>query len=284
MKLGFIGLGIMGSRMAGNLLKADYEVLIHNRTPEKAAPLVEKGAVWSDTPAGVGQQVQVLFTMLGNPDAVYHSAAGENGFLPALQPGTLWVDCSTVNPSFSCQMASLALERGVRFLDAPVTGSLKPAELGQLTFLIGGEKDDVEACQPFFSLMGSKVIHVGGHGMGSSLKMVANQMLGVTMAAFSEALHLGQALGIPPDILFNTFPSMPVNAPFLAAKKEKITAGDFSAEFPLKWLQKDLHLLTLTAQENGVAVPVAGLCKEIYQLAICSGMGEEDFSAIFKMS
>src|SRR6266851_2667402 len=123
MKVGFIGLGTMGSRMAANLQKGGHQLVVFNRTREAAASLISRGATWADTPASVGEEAEVLFTMLAHPAAVREAALGKNGFLHRLRPGTLWVDCSTVNPSFSREMASEAQTRMVRFLDAPVSGS-----------------------------------------------------------------------------------------------------------------------------------------------------------------
>src|SRR5579872_4072786 len=191
MKVGFIGLGTMGSRMAANLQKSGHQLVVFNRTREAAAPLVSRGATRADTPAAVGEQAEVLFTMLAHPAAVRETALGKSGFLDRLRPETLWVDCSTVNPSFSREMASEAQTRKVRFLDAPVAGSREPAAEGKLTFFVGGDPVDLEACRPLLQAMGSKILHVGGHGMGTSLKMVNNLLLAVSMAGFSEGLVLG---------------------------------------------------------------------------------------------
>jgi 3-hydroxyisobutyrate dehydrogenase/glyoxylate/succinic semialdehyde reductase len=281
MKVGFIGLGTMGSRMAANLQKGGEQLVVFNRTQEKADSLVSGGATWADTPAAVGEQVQVLFTMLAHPAAVRESALGKDGFLDRLRPETLWVDCSTVNPSFSREMASEAETRNVRFLDAPVTGSKGPAEKGDLVFLVGGKSADVNACRPLLEMMGSKTLHVGGTGMGTALKLVNNVQLAVSMAAFSEGLVLGQSLGIPQEKLFEYLLGTSVVAPFLAGKREKIQRRDYEAEFPLQWTQKDLHLAALSAQETGVALPVTNAAKEAYQLAVRDGHGQDDFSALY---
>jgi 3-hydroxyisobutyrate dehydrogenase-like beta-hydroxyacid dehydrogenase len=140
MKVGFIGLGIMGSRMAANLQKAGHYLVVFNRSADKASSLVKEGARWADTPAAVAEQVEVLFTMLAHPEAVKDMALGDNGFLDRLRPDALWVDCSTVNPSFSRQMAEEARSRKIRFLDAPVTGSKGQAAKGELVFWWGATR------------------------------------------------------------------------------------------------------------------------------------------------
>jgi 3-hydroxyisobutyrate dehydrogenase-like beta-hydroxyacid dehydrogenase len=281
MKVGFVGLGTMGSRMAANLQKNGHELVVFNRTPAQAAPLVSSGATLADTPASVGEQADVLFTMLAHPAAVRDMALGKNGFLDRMRRGTLWVDSSTVNPSFSREMAEEAEARGVRFLDAPVSGSKEPAALGKLTFFVGGEEADLESCRSLLQAMGSKILHVGGHGMGTSLKMVNNLLLAVSMAGFSEGIVLGESLGIPKERLFEYLLGTPVVSPIMTAKAEKIARDDYEAEFALQWVQKDLHLAAVTAQEVAVALPLTNAAKETYQLAVRAGYGREDITAIY---
>src|SRR5258706_15501302 len=190
MKIGFVGLGAMGSRMAANLQKTGVPLVVYNRSREKAAALVSAGALFGDTPAALASEVEVLFTMLAHPAAVREAALGRDGFLDRLRPGALWVDCSTVNPSFSREMASAAQARKLRFLDAPVAGSRGPAAQAALVFFVGGDAADLEACGALLRAMGSRIVHVGGHGMGAALKMVNNLLLASSMAAFAEGLVL----------------------------------------------------------------------------------------------
>jgi 3-hydroxyisobutyrate dehydrogenase/glyoxylate/succinic semialdehyde reductase len=281
MKIGFVGLGAMGSRMAANLQKSGYPLVVYNRSREKAAALVSAGAVWADTPAAFAAEVEVLFTMLAHPAAVREAALGTHGFLDRLRPGMLWIDCSTVNPSFSREMAAAAQARKLRFLDAPVAGSRGPAAKGELVFFVGGDAADVEASGPLLRAMGSRIVHVGGHGMGAALKMVNNLLLASSMAAFAEGLVLGEALGISQERLFDFLMGTPLVAPYLATKRAKIQHGDYAPEFPLEWMQKDLHLATLSAQETAVALPLTNTAKETYQLAARDGHAHEDFSAIY---
>lgn len=284
MKIGFIGLGIMGSRMAANLQKKGHDLVVYNRTKQKADQLIANGAIWAPTPADVAKQVVIIFTMLAKPDAVAETALlGKNGFLNHLVGNSLWIDCSTVSPSFSRLMAAEARQRKIRFIDAPAGGSKGLAEQGQLLFFAGGEKADVDEAKPLLEAMGKAVYHVGGHGMGTSLKMVNNILLAQAMVAFSEALVLGESLGISQQALFNTLLGSPVVAPFLAFKRQKIEEGKFDTEFPLQWMHKDMQLATETAYEIGVAMPAANVTKEIYALAIRNGLGEQDFSAVYKL-
>jgi len=272
----------MGSRMAAVLRMAGHTVVVHNRTREKAEQLLSLGATWAASPAEAALQAEAVFTMLAPPEAVRHAALGKDGFLGALEPGRLWVDCSTVDPSFSKEMAEKAREHGIRFLDAPVTGSKGYAAEAKLTFWVGGELADLEACRPLFECMGNRVVHCGIQGMGSSLKMVMNQMLGTVMAAFSEGLVLGEALGLPRKAVLEALLDGAAGAPFLKLKRGRIETGNYEpADFSLRWLQKDLHLAAVSAYDSGVAMPVTNAAKETYGLAVRGGRGDEDFSAIY---
>lgn len=281
MKIGFIGLGIMGSRMAANLEKHGYALALFDRTPAKAQPLVGPCATLSDSPASVAKQVDILFTMLAHPTAVEETALGTNGFLDHLQPESLWVDCSSVNPSFSRRMADETVHRRVRFVDAPVTGSAVPAAEGKLTFWVGAEPVDLERIRSLLLCMGNKIVHAGGHGTGTSMKMVVNVLLGDAMAAFAEAMALGEGLGISRAVLLESLLATPAVAPFLALKREKIETGNYEPEFPLRWQQKDLHLACVSAYESDVAMPVTNTVKELYRLAMKAGHATQDFSAIY---
>src|SRR6266699_74131 len=280
MKIGFIGLGIMGSRMAANLQKNGYSLVVFNRTRAKAEPLLGPCGTFSDSPAKLAEEVDILFTMLARPDVVEEAALGTNGFLNHLRPNALWVDCSSVNPSFSKKLAAAAAARKIRFVDAPVTGSAAPAAEAKLVFWVGADTADLERIRPLLLCMGNKIVHAGGHGMGTSMKMVVNLLLGTGMAAFAEAMALGEGLGISREMLFDSLLGTPAVAPFPASKREKIESGNYEAEFPLRWMQKDMHLATVSAYETGVAIPLTNVTKEIYRLAMRGGHDTEDFSAI----
>lgn len=282
MKIGFIGLGIMGSQMAANLQKQGHDLVIYNRTKEKARRLLQNGATWAKTPASVGSKVEILFTMLSEPEAVRETALGETGFLTTMKAGSLWVDCSTVNPKFSHQMAAEAAKKQLCFIDAPVTGSRVPAEKGQLTFLVGGSNEDVQKVIPLLNAMGQKIIHAGGTGMGVSLKLVFNLLLAETMLAFSEGLVLGESLGLKRELIFDTLQGSIVIGAAAINKRPMIESGNYPPDFPLQWMRKDLEMISLAAYENQSALPSAALAKEIYTLAIRSGYGHEDFSAIYQ--
>jgi 3-hydroxyisobutyrate dehydrogenase-like beta-hydroxyacid dehydrogenase len=282
MKIGFIGLGIMGSRMAANLQKNGYALALFNRTPAKAKPLLGPSGTLAESPADLAGQVRILFTMLADPTAVEEAALGANGFLDHLRPQSLWVDCSSVNPSFSKNMAAEAARRNVRFADAPVTGSAVPAAEAKLTFWVGAEPADLEKIRSLLLCMGNKIVHAGRSGAGASMKTVVNLLLGNAMATFAEALVLGEGLGLSQTMLFDSLLATPAVPGFLALKRDKIVRGDYAAEFPLRWMQKDLHLASVSAYESGVAIPLTNAAKELYRLAMREGHAVEDFSAIYQ--
>jgi len=283
MKIGFIGLGIMGSRMANSLAEAGYELIVYNRTKEKAQALLTKENVtWKNSTAELAKEADYLITMLSSPSVVEQMAAGEKGFLTHLKPESTWIDSSTVNPSFTEKMASLSQENKIHFVDAPVAGSKAPAEKGELIFLIGGDENIVNNCVPFFKTMGKKYIYAGENGKGASLKMVFNLLLGQAMHAFAEGMALGESLGIDKKMLFDTLIDSPVVAPFIKLKRNKMEQNDYDPEFPLKWMQKDLHLASKTGFEQGVGLPAVNVIKEIYALAKNADYADKDFSAIYK--
>lgn len=281
MKIGFIGLGIMGSRMAANLIGAGYRLFLYNRTENKAKALAGEKVTVESSPEKVAEQSDIIFTMLANPEAVQDMALGEEGLLSGMSKGSVWVDCSTVNPSFSQQMAEITRQMGFNFIDAPVAGSVIPAEKGELTFLVGGRETIVKYCMPLFKVMGKKIVHVGDNGQGTAMKMVNNLVMASSMYGFIEGLVLGESLGIPTEKVYGLLENSPIAAPIMKMKKEKILNKEFSAEFPLRLLRKDLHLASKTAYEQDISLPGAGNIKEILALATQAGFGEKDMTAIY---
>lgn len=282
MHIAFIGLGIMGSRMATNLLRHGADLTVYNRSPAPTRALGELGAKISASANDAIDGADIVFTMLSKPEVVAEVAFGDEGFLASMKSGALWVDCSTVNPSFSQESAVAANAHGIRFLDAPVAGSAPQAGKGELAFFVGGETADVKEAEEAIGYMGSKLIHVGEVGSGSSLKMLVNSLLAQSMLVFAETLALGEKMGLSRDFLLDTLPNLPVSAPFLKAKAEMIRTRDFSVQFPLELMHKDLHLATLTAYEHSQPMHLANASKELYAAARLEGLGREDFASIYK--
>ena len=178
-------------------------------------------------------------------------------------------------------MAAQAHAVGVRYLDAPVAGSKDAAAGAQLLFMVGGDAVDLEVCRPLLSAMSTRIVHVGGHGLGSALKMVNNLLGAVAMAAFAEGAALGQALGVPNHIIFDELLSSPMLAPVVAAKRSKFEHGDYEADFSMRWMHKDLYLASVSGYEAEVSLPVVNITKETYAQAMREGYADRDYGAIY---
>lgn len=281
-RIGFIGLGIMGSRMAANLVKSGYQLTVYNRTKQKAADLLSNGAIWAESPKEVAVNSEITITMLSTPEIVKEVVTGNQGFLSFFKDNSLWINCSTVNPSFAREMDTQAKQLGIRYLDAPVAGTKAPAENGELLFLIGGDQSSINEAAPLFNVMGKKTLHLGKVGGGSSMKMLINQLLGQSMVAFAEAMVMGEAMGLEKDTLFNVLLNTPVVAPVMSVIRSKLENSDYEANFPLKWIQKDLHLSSISAYEQNIATPNLNVTKEIFAQAKQQGYGDLDFTSVYE--
>ena len=280
MKIAFIGLGIMGSRMAKNLLKNQVDLTVFNRSHAPANQLKELGAVVATSPVEAVEGADLVFSMLSTPEIIQQLFFGDNGVLNHMNKNALWVDCTTVNPSFSLKSANQAQALGIRFLDAPVAGTKPHAQNGELVFFVGGDQPDAAMATPYLEMMGKKVMHIGETSKGSSFKMLVNMMLAQSMLIFSETVLLGQKMGIDKNFLLDVIPNLVVAAPFTKMKSNMIKAGDYEVQFPLEWMHKDLHLASLTAYEFDHPLYLANLAKEVFAEAKRAGMGRLDFAAI----
>ncbi len=281
-KIGCIGLGIMGSRMAANLQKEGYKLNVYNRTKDKASELIQNGAIWCTNPKEVGEKSDIVITMLSTPEIVREITTKSNGLLAGMKKDSLWINCSTVNPSFTIDMGLLAQDHQIQYLDAPVAGTKGPAENGELLFLIGGDKVNIDRAMPLFEIMSKKTLHLGDIGKGAAMKMLINQLLGQSMVAFAEALVLGEAMGLEKESLFNILLNTPVVPPVMTAIRPKLEHSNYDPNFPLQWIQKDLHLSSVCAYENSVASPNLNATKEVFAQAKQYGYGNQDFTAVYE--
>ncbi len=280
MKVTFIGLGIMGSRMAARLLKAGINLTVYNRSKQPKEALKRKGAKIASTLIGSVDDSDLVITMLSDPNAV--KAIMTDELLKSMKHNSLWIDCSTVNPSFSKETSRRAMTAGIRFLDAPVAGSKPQAENGELVFMVGGNKEDLTQVEPILKKMGNKILYIGDSGKGSSFKMIVNMLLAHNMVAFSEAIVLGLKMEIDKEFLLTTVPNLPVAAPFTKFKAENIRNDEWAEQFPLELMHKDLRLADITSSEHKMLLPMTNLTKELYAKAETEGMGRLDMSAIYK--
>jgi len=280
MNISFIGLGIMGSRMAANLIKAGISCTVFNRSEAPLETLSDLGARIATNVKDAVAEADIVFSMLSNPEVV-RSVMLEEGTLN-MREGSLWVDCSTVNPSFSKEAEEMAKRHGVNFLEAPVAGTKPQAESGELVFFVGGNESQLKRVEPILLHMGNKVLPMGEVGKASSFKMVVNMMLGMGMIAFAESLKFGEALGLNREMLISTIPNLPVSPPFTKMKAELIRDENFEPQFPLELLHKDLQLASISAGESGQDIPFTETAKELYAKAIHAGLGREDMASIYK--
>lgn len=280
MKITFIGLGIMGSRMASHLLANGLDLTVYNRSAPARAALVAKGAKTATSAAEAVAEADLVISMLSTPEVVEALFFGEDSLLSAMQKGAIWADCSTVNPSFSLRAEQAAIAAGIQFVDAPVAGSKPQAEAAQLAFFVGGSQALFERLEPIFQHMGAKVLHLGETSKGASFKMLVNAMLAQSMILFSESVLLGEKLGLSKDFLLDTLPKLPVVAPFTQFKTAMIKENDYEVQFPLELMYKDLHLAAMTAYEHDQPLHLANAAKELYAAAKQRGMGRLDFAAI----
>ncbi|HYW94133.1 MAG TPA: NAD(P)-dependent oxidoreductase, partial [Bacteroidales bacterium] len=214
---------------------------------------------------------------------IKEQAISETGFLDNLRPGATWIDFSTVNPGFTQEMAAEAKRRNIRFVDAPVAGSSLPAEKGELVIFAGGSENDLKDIEPLFNAIGRKTVYLGETGKGTAMKMVVNLILANAMVSFAEGVNLGKSLGLDYETIAGALIGGPVTAPFLSAKNEKIASGNYSAEFPLKHMLKDLFLATLEGYHHNTPLPQTSATRELFALAVKQGLGDLDFSAVYKL-
>ncbi|WP_020537538.1 NAD(P)-dependent oxidoreductase [Lewinella cohaerens] len=282
MKITFIGLGIMGSRMAANLLKTGTDLTVYNRSSEAMQTLVAQGATAATSITDAVKDADIVFSMLSTPEVVQDLFFGPEGALAAMQPEAIWADCTTVNPSFSREAALEAQQYGIRFADTPVAGTKPQAQNAELVFFAGGDKATLATIAPYLETMGAKTIALGSTGQGASFKMLVNIMLAQSMIIFSEAVILGEKMGLDKDFLLDTLPNLAVAAPFTKFKAEMVRQDNYEVQFPLEWMQKDLHLAALTAYEHQQPLYLANLAKELFAAASKQGMSRLDFAAIHR--
>ena len=241
-KLGWIGLGNMGKPMATNLIHAGYDVTVYNRTPEKMEPLFALGAKAAGSPRELAEQVDVVITMVSDGPTLESVLFGANGVAEGVRSGQTVIDMSTVAPETSRMAAEQLDELGVSFLDAPVSGSVKPATEGTLLILVGGKRDAYREHLPIFDVLGKQSFYFGENGQGANAKLVINLLLGVTLQAFSEALVLGAKMGLNRDTLLDMISASASVSPIMSMKMPSIKVDSYEAAFALKHMNKDFGL------------------------------------------
>ncbi|MBI4323494.1 MAG: NAD(P)-dependent oxidoreductase [Candidatus Omnitrophica bacterium] len=281
MRVGFIGLGTMGSAMAANLAKAGFSLVVWNRTAAKMEPLVRLGAKASKGPAHVAAETDVIITMVSRPQDVEAVVSGPDGVVEGIKAGSVLIDMSTVSPATSRKLAGAVTTKQAEFLDAPVVGSKGPATQGALVILVGGLPQTVERCRPILLAMGKTIVHAGNVGSGSALKLVTNLMLAHLMAGFAEAVLLAKACGLDPKRFLEVLEASTFPSPWYHTKGAGMLKGDFSPHFALKHMRKDLELMTALGHDLSTRLPITGAIRRLFAQTEDAGHGELDYSAIF---
>jgi 3-hydroxyisobutyrate dehydrogenase-like beta-hydroxyacid dehydrogenase len=279
MRVAFLGLGIMGHSMAANLVKAGHEVAVWNRTPGKHV----EGAALAATPAEASRGREVVWMCVSDTAAVEHVLFGENGVESVLEPGMIVVDSSTISPSATVRFAERLRAKGADYVDAPMTGSKIAAASGQLIFIVGGSDASVERLGPLFNAMGKKVLRIGETGKGQSCKLGGNLMISMMFEGFAEALTLTEKLGVDRERMMEFVNNTMVRSGVSDYKAPFVLARDYTPNFPLRLMHKDIHLALDAAREHRVKLPGLETVEEIYEIASEEGMADLDYAATLSL-
>ena len=286
-RLGFIGVGTMGNPMATNLVKAGYEVTVYDINPKAIQSMVEVGAIAGDSPRAVGERSDVILTSLPNSPQVKEAILGDKGALQGLKEGGVIIELSTIDPLTIQEIATEAAEKGVRTLDAAVSGAPVKAREGTLTIMVGGKLAVMEECRDILEVLGENIFHVGEIGMASTIKLVNNLITAVSMAAVGEAFALGVKAGADPKTMFEVISkssgdcwALRTRVPYPGIVPESPANRDFAPGFMTDLMYKDLGLVLSLARDLKVPVLMAGLAYQLYGAASAIGVGRKDFSAV----
>jgi 3-hydroxyisobutyrate dehydrogenase/2-hydroxy-3-oxopropionate reductase len=283
-KLGFFGLGLMGYPMARNLIRAGHEVALWSNNGEKARKLAaEDGGHAFDTPAQAAANADCIFLCVGDTAMSRDVLLGENGAIHGAKPGTVVADASTISPSESRSIGEALKVKGIEFLDAPCTGSTPGATGGTLTFMVGGNQAVFEKIKPYFEPMGKRIYFCGGPGQGLQAKLTQNLILANLCMAFNEGMVLATKGGVDPKLMLDILENSAAKSGLISYKAPFVFRRDFTANFAMKWMDKDVRLMLESGNELGVPLPLTGLTHQLFQTAIVSGLGDEDFCSSIKV-
>ncbi len=277
----FIGLGAMGSRMAANLQAAGHSLRVYNRSREKTKPLADKGAAVCGSPAEAAKGAEFVCSIVSDDVATREVMLGAAGVIGAAAPGTIVLDSSTNTPAMAREVAKAAAARGVFYLDAPVSGSLAQAQGRELVILVGGDKAAFDKAQPVLGAMGKMVRRIGDAGAGATLKLINNMISASLTAAIAEAAQMAEAANLDRDAALEVLGEGAAGSRLMKTKLPKIFKRDFSAQFQLELMDKDLRYFLALAQELDRPAPIASLVRSQYQAAKRAQLGKLDSCAVF---
>jgi len=279
--VGFAGLGRMGRAMARRILEAGFPLVVWNRTPERVEPLASSGARIAESPRALAEAAEIVITMVSDADALGAVLHGEQGALAGVSSSSILVDMSTIGPQAAIGFAAEVAERGARWIDAPVSGSTAAAEKGELTLMLGGERDAVERAEPVLASLSRARFHLGPAGAGAAMKLAVNAVVAVLNEAIAESLVLAERAGIASEDAYDVFSGGAVAAPFVLYKRDAFLHPDETpVAFTVELMRKDLRLVLDLAAELGVEMAAVRAADEILGRAGESGMDDGDFSSV----
>jgi 3-hydroxyisobutyrate dehydrogenase-like beta-hydroxyacid dehydrogenase len=281
--LGYIGLGVMGSRMASRLLDKGHTVTGYNRTKSKAQWLIDKGMKWAESPRAVCQAADVTLSMLTNSAALEEVAAGPEGVVAGMQAGKVYVDMSTVAPATSRALAARIREKGGDMMDAPVSGSVITLEQGKLSLMVGGRKETFDRVQPLLLDIGPKVTHVGDNGLALVMKIATNLSLAVQMLAFSEGVLLAEKSGISRATAVDVLTHSVIGSPMVQYRGPFVLNMPDEAWFNVNMMQKDMLLALELGRQVDVPLPTTSATNELLTAARGMGLKDYDFAILFEV-
>ena len=279
-----LGLGIMGSGMANRLLSANFPLAVYNRNREKCVPFASAGAFIADSPREAASRSRVTLSMVSDDAASRDVWLGEEGALNGAPAGSVLIESSTLSGDWIQELAAKSIERGCQFLDAPVTGTKPHAASGELLFLIGGSAEALDAARPVFAVLGRDVVHLGPVGSGALMKLVNNFVCGVQAASFAEAVSMVDVGGLDRAKAMSILTGGAPGSGIVKRVAERIAANDFTPNFALRWMAKDLAYALRAASTQGISLQTAAAALAVFEQAIAEGHGNEDFSAVSKLS
>lgn len=272
----------MGRPMSLNLVKAGYSVTVWNRTAARADEVVAAGAKLAKSPEEAAAASDFLISIVSDPPALEEILWGKRGAMPALKRGSIYMDSSTISPVLARKIAAACAERGVRFLDAPVTGGDWGAKKGELVFMIGGDADTLKAAEPIIGVMGKKWFHLGPNGAGQTIKLAMNLILALQVDALAEALALVTRAGLQGEKLVEVLQSSMGRSGLLDVKAPNLLKGEYAPSFSLRLMHKDLGLALDLANQIGVPLPATAAARETYSAVKGAAKEDLDYSAVMK--
>lgn len=282
-RIGFAGLGLMGSRMARQFLDKGFPLAVWSRDPKKAEPLTAAGAKAAQTPRELAEASDVVVACVADPAAVERVVFAEDGVLAAARPGFRYLETSTVSPGLTRRLAEAFRKKGADALEGPMTGSKNGAEKGTLLFMCGGRRETFDELMPVIMAMGTKAIYCGEMGAGATVKLIGNTFISFMLEALSESAVVARKAGVPLETMLEVVMASGFSSPYYNFKGQALAKRDFEQHFSIDLLVKDQNLMLAEAHAHRVSMPALGAIREVFQAARGQGLGQEDIGAVVKV-